>query len=155
MEEVSGANLLTAFAYLLLLGATAPKLAHFTGFEWAMLPIWLVMVVYVASILKNLSTKDRKERFDRVMMLALFAYFAVCLVWPFPLEWYDSLLLLSLFAADTVVGKALQGVYYFVSAATYMQDNNIVQTSARLIITGVLAGAVVHAHKDDVERESI
>lgn len=147
LSYLTSANLLTAFAYMLLLSATAPKLAHFSGLEWGMLPIWLILVVYVASILKNMSPKDQNKRFDKVVVLALFAYFAVCLVWPFPLAWYDSLLCLSLFASGGIVGHALQGAYYLLSAASYLRDDSIVQASARLILVGVLVSAIAQTYK--------
>ena len=150
-SHVTGRNLVLVFAYLLLLSATAPKLAHYSGFAWGMVPVWLVLVAYVASVFKNLSTKDRKEHFDKVMLLALLTYFAVCLVWPFPLKWYDSLLFLSLFAGSTFVGQSLQMAYYMMSAASYMHKNKIVQVSARLLIVAALAVAVVQAYEPDAD----
>lgn len=154
-SHVSSADMLMAFAYLLLLSATVPKLTHFSGFDWRMLPIWLILVAYVSSVLKNLSTKDQKEKFEKVILIALFAYFAVSIVWPFPLKWYDALLFLSLFASGAFVGKTLQAVYYLMSAASYMHDNNVLQVSGRLLIMGVLAAAIVQAHKlEKIESET-
>jgi len=136
-------------AYTLLFVASIPNLAAFEGFEWAVVPIWLALVGYSASVLKNLTTEDTSKKFERVVWLSWMTYYSLCVVWPFPLHWYDSLAMVSLFLEKSALSNFMLTVYYAFSASTYMGHGDAMQVSGRLLLVALLASAALNGHNDN------
>lgn len=141
-------HVLMALAYALLFVASIPSLAAFEGFEWAVAPIWLALVGYSASVLKNLSDGDTSERFERVVWLSWMTYYTLCVVWPFPLHWYDSLPMVALFLEKSTLRDAMLTLYYAFSASTYMGHGDAMQVSGRLLLVALLASYALNGHND-------
>ena len=130
---------LLAVAYTLLLVATLPKIAS-SELSWALVPGWLMMVGYSASILKSLARDEKQsKKLAKVVWLAWVIYYALAIIWPLPMHWYDSLVVLSLLLMpDNMTGSALMAVYYLCSAAEYMHQQDALQVAARAILTVVV-----------------
>jgi hypothetical protein len=151
MPPLSSAKLMTALGYGLIVAGIVPTLAAFHALTWAIVPVWLMLTGYTASILKSLSTDhDRSKRFGDVVLLAWTSFFAIAVMWPrdVHVHWYDSLVLFSIMAyPDPVVPAALLTAYYALSASSHMQRGEVLQVAGRGILAAVMADQVHHALK--------
>lgn len=145
-------QLLAAFAYALLMAATVPLLAAHAEVSWGMLPLWLIMTGYTASVLKNLSSEeDQAKRYLHVVWLSWFTYYTIALVWPLPMHWYDSFAVLALVSApDSLMGGVLMTGYYLLTTASYAEKGNALQVSGRGILLVLSAIATKHAYDQHV-----
>lgn len=141
----SAKDYLMIFAYVLLLAAVVPTLAQYDRPTWALVPIWLVLVGYSASILKA-ATNDtsRKERYGNVVMIAWLTYFTMAIMWPLPMHWYEALVVLSFLPSTGLVSNGLLMAYYMFSAVSYLDKAEALQFSARAILSAVAAVATAH-----------
>jgi hypothetical protein len=132
---------LLALAYGLLLLATLPSLAQFGTSSWAVVPVWLVLVGYAGSVLRYTAPSEQEaKRRARVVWLAWVFYYALAVVWPLPLHWYDVLVIASLIITpDTLKSSPPMALYYLLTAATYMQQQDALQVAGRLLLAGVTA----------------
>lgn len=142
---------LMAFAYTLIFVAVLPSLASYDSFSWAVVPVWIAVVGYSSSILKNLSDGDSAKRFEKVVWLAWITYYSLCLVWPFPLHWYDSLIVATLFLESGALSNALLTTFYLFSAAKYMEHGDALQVSGRMLLVVLLATTVLLPKKNDIK----
>lgn len=146
--EVS--SVLMACAYVLLIVTTVSSLSGYSDFSWELVPTWLVLAGYSASVLKSLgTTKESKERYEQVTLLAWFTYYTLCIIWPFPLHWYDGLAMASLFVRGQFLGNALMSAYYAITAAAYADD--ALQVSARLLLVGLSSHAALQTMPRDMD----
>lgn len=135
-------SMVAAFGYMLLITATIPTLASFDGFGWAVVPVWLSLAGFSGSVLKNLSTtNDSKKKLEQAVWLIWMTYYALCLVFPFPLHWYDSLAMLSLFLPGTIFANSMMMLYYIMTAHAYMGAENALQVAGRLLVATTFATA--------------
>ena len=147
-DAITTVEMLGAIAYVLLLAASIPSLAasSATGINWALLPTWLLMTGYTASILKNLSPDKRSKRYANVVWLVWFTYYTLAIIWPFPLAWYDGLAMMALLLPPGgLEASALMGVYYVMSGVKYLGHGDSLQVSARSILVVVMGAAVARA----------
>lgn len=134
-------NALLALAYVLLLASVAPGLAAYDSPTWAAVPTMLVVAGYSAAVLKNFSAKEEGKRLERVQWLAWVVYYTLSIVWPLPMHWYDSLVIITLITMpDNLRGSVLMAVYYLLSGADAMAANNVLQTCGR----GLLLALTTH-----------
>lgn len=140
---------LAGLAYSLILIATIPLLAQYKTLTWALVPTWLVMTGYAASIMKSASTDPKQsKRFGEVVWLTWLTYYALVLVWPLHMHWYEGLVVLALFAyPDKLVTPALLTAYYMLSTATYLEVGDAMQVAGRGILAGVAAVQLWEATK--------
>ena len=127
---------LLAVAYTLILAATIPTIAS-SDVSWALVPLLLAVVGYSGSILKALAPDEKQaKKLAKVVWLAWVIYYSLAVIWPLPMHWYDSLVILSLLLMpDNMTGSALMAVYYLFSAAEYMHQQNALQVAGRVILT--------------------
>lgn len=131
-------ELLMILGYTLLFAAMVPTLMSTPKVTWALLPTWLVMTGYVASILKSGTPSDeRSRRYEETAMLVWLAHYTIAIIWPLPLHWYDSLVIFALLASKTTFsGSMLMTAYYVISAASYAESRDVLQISGRCILAG-------------------
>lgn len=150
LNHVSQTEILQALAFALLLGITVPKLAAFEGgFEWATVPLWMLMVVYSSSVLKALSPKEHKDRLEQVIVLALMSYFVMRIVWPFEMTWYEALVVCSLFVRGQFLGYTLMSTYYVLSAVSAMKHAAPVEATARVLLFLLFANLAYESRPND------
>lgn len=140
-NKLSTVGILSVLAYTLILVALLADMAMHERFSWAVFPLVVAIVGYLASLLKSVSTeKDQKERFKVLALLAWITYYTIAIVWPLPMHWYDGLVVLALFEwpRDTIV-LAMLLVYYVASASTHMSKGEVLQVCGRGILAGVCA----------------
>ena len=135
---------MSILAYVLLICATAPKLATCQG-TWAVLPVWLVLAGYVASICKSVtSEKEKADRYAQAAWFAYMSYFLLKLVWPFPMHWFDAVATMALLLErGTPESYALLAMYYTAGAAVYAGDGDPLQVTGRGILALVSSIAAV------------
>lgn len=142
MGHVTLKEALMAVAYTLILAATIPNLATYDSFNWGLVPIWFMLVGYSAAIMKSLTPSEKSaKKLARVVWVAWIAYYSLAVVWPLPLHWYDSLVIVSLLITpDDLTSSAFMAVYYAMSAASYLEKQDALQVSGRIILAAVTAG---------------
>jgi hypothetical protein len=146
-------ELLTILGYTLLFAALVPQVVNAPEVTWALFPTWLVMTGYVASILKG-GTEDetRARRYEETVMLVWLTYYALAIIWPLPMHWYDSLVIFALlFSRTTFSGSVLMAAYYMISAAAYAGSADALQVSGRCILAGVSVGAAWRSRPTPVQ----
>lgn len=138
LDHVSQTDALMALGYALMLGLTVPKLAAYDGgFEWAMVPLWILLVLYSSATLKSLSPKEHKDRLEQVIVLSLTAYFTMRIVWPFDMSWYESLIVCAILVRGQFLGYSLMAAYYAISATTSMHHLAPVEATVRMLLAAV------------------
>lgn len=147
-ETVDKQDMLLALAYSLLLVANLVALSGFPDGSWAVVPIWLLLAAYSASILKALTTGEQTKKFGHVSLLAFFVFYVSTVVWPQPLHWYDALPALTLFARDTSLSSVLLSVYYLFSASTYATTGDVLQVCGRALLMAVIATDIKRAEDE-------
>lgn len=148
-------NLLVAFAYILLVIATLPTVAEYSGWSVGLFAVWLTLVGYSAAILKAASSSEEtSRRFDGVAWLAWLAYYTLSAVWQLPLHWYDSLAMTALFIPKTFLNYVLMAIYYAFGAASYMGHADVMQVTGRMILMIIMGQAALQAygHKETNEK---
>lgn len=150
MLGLSSTELLTAVAYVLLLAANIPLVAQYKEFGWALVPLWLIMTGYTASILKSVTRdKERSKRYAGVVWLVWVTYYTLAVMWPLPLHWYDALVVSALFAVDkSLLSSGLLATYYTFSAAAYAKAGDALQVTGRVLLTCLMAQATVVAYQE-------
>lgn len=128
-------NVMSVVAYALLICAAAPQLATCQG-TWAVLPLWLVLTGYVASMCKSVAPdKQQAERYAQAAWLAYMSYFVLKLVWPFPMHWFDAVATMALLLErGTPESYSLLAVYYTAGAAMYAGRGDPLQVTGRGIL---------------------
>lgn len=139
-----GERTLTAFAYGLLLLAMLPAFTAFRSIGWALAPAWIIATTYVASMLKSMTSGEASERLDEVTTMLYITYYAIALVWPLPLHWYDALVPTALFAKGSALGNSLFALYYAVTAASYAGHAEVLQVMGRAILAVITGHAILH-----------
>ena len=146
-------ELLTILGYALLFAALVPTLVNTPTVTWALLPTWLIMTGYVASILKE-ATEDttRSRRYEETVLLVWLTYYTIAIIWPLPMHWWDALVIFALlFSRTTFSGSLLMAAYYMISAASYAGSADALQVSGRCILAGVSAGVAWQSRPGQAE----
>lgn len=134
--------LLLGVAYTLLLVAALPELAKYDSLRWELVPVWLMLVGYAASLMRyTIAKTDQEERrLARVSWLAWITYFSLAIIWPLPLHWYDALIITALLISpEDLRSNALVALYYLLGSATAMQDGAVLQLCGKLLLASVTA----------------
>lgn len=147
MGRVTLTGVLMAVAYALIMSATIPALAEYDTFTFALVPVWLVLVGYSASIMKSLTPSEKSAKdLAHVAWLAWFTYYLLAIMLPLPMHWYDALVIMSLLISpENLVGSPLMAAYYVLSAATYLEQQDALQVSGRIILATVTAGGALQS----------
>lgn len=137
-RHVPVSNALSALAYVLLIGANVHLLTAHDTWSWAIVPTWLLMTGYAASLLKNLAADQRAKTLERVAWLTRIVFFSTALLWPLPLQWYDIFLLVSLLVTPGHMrGSVAMVMYYLFSSAAYLAKEDVLQVCGRGLLLAI------------------
>lgn len=147
--SVSAATrLVVTLAFGLLWLATMYTLTCDVGFSsLASAPLLLLLATHTAYIARYVATDERTyEWLNDLGRVLRAAYFALLIIWPLPLKWYDSFAMLSLLATDNdlTAGNLLLALYYASSAAAHAGHGDILHAVGRTTLA-VVSGLSLHA----------
>lgn len=150
--EIPTIALLSAFAYGLLAASTFPKLFEHDGFSWTLIPIWLALAAYIASIMKWVSRdKDQSKKFAQVVWLLWGTYYILSFTVFRTAKWYEVFVMLSLVAwPQKGLTTALLAVYYAFSASSALDAGDALQVAAR----GILIATTLTELKTEIDLSS-
>ena len=134
-------------SYAALMIATVRALTTRWG-TWAALPTCILIAAYIASTCRIVAAvqqrHDASDVASDVAHVLYMSYFAVRVLWPFPMAWYDAMAALALMLdRGTGMWVALMAVYYVGSATGYAARSDILQVVGRTGLLWATASTVI------------